>query len=201
MSDNIRPSQASNTFALEHNFHWRGICIEANPFYWYRLAFRTCHVVGAIAGKQNMEDVQVQLGQAKGSGPFGGIVGGDFDNKKTKEAEHRFTVTLQTMLQLWDAPAVIDYLSLDVEGAETFIMKDFAWSDYTFLCLTIERPTDELKAILTANHYHKVLDIKRGDTLWVHSSIRDQAVLNLAQNPDDIQKHAVQVFPPGTKPE
>jgi hypothetical protein len=192
---------ASNTFALESNFHWRGICIEANPFYWYRLSFRSnCHVVGAIAGKEHMEDVQVTLGSAKGSGPFGGIVGSDFDNKKSQKAEHRFTVKLQTILQLWDAPKVIDYLSLDVEGAETFIMKDFSWSEYTFLCLTIERPSDELQGILTANGYHKVFDIKRGDTLWVHTSIRDQAVANLAKNPDDIKNHAVKVFPPGKKP-
>jgi hypothetical protein len=192
---------ASNTFALESNFNWRGICIEANPFYWYRLSFRpNCSIVGAIAGKENMEDVQVTLGHQKGSGPLGGIVGSDFDNKKSKHAEHRFTVKLQTILQKWDAPKVIDYLSLDVEGAETFIMKDFSWSEYTFLCLTIERPSDELQGILTANGYYKVFDIKRGDTLWVHSSIRDQAVANLAKNPDDIKNHAVQDFPPGTKP-
>jgi hypothetical protein len=191
---------ASNTFTLESNFNWKGICIEANPFYWYRLSFRNCHVVGAIAGGKNMEDVEVVLGQQKASGPFGGIVGSDFDNNKNKQSEHRFTVKLQTILQKWGAPKVIDYMSLDVEGAETFIMKDFSWSEYTFLCLTIERPSDELQGILAANGYHKVYDIKRGDTLWVHSSIRDQAVANLAKNPDDIKNHAVQVFPPGKKP-
>jgi hypothetical protein len=79
-------------------------------------------------------------------------------------------------------------------------MKDFSWNEYTFLCLTIERPSDELQGILTANGYHKVFDIKRGDTLWVHSSIREQAVANLAKNADDIKNHAVQVFPPGKKP-
>jgi hypothetical protein len=158
-------------------------------------------VVAAIAGKENMEDVQVSLGAAKGSGPFGGIVGSDFDNKKSSKPEHRFTVKLQTILHKFDAPRVIDYLSLDVEGAETFIMKDFSWSEYTFLCLTIERPSDELQGILTANGYHKVFDIKRGDTLWVHSSIRDQAIANLAKNPAvDIENHAVPVFPPGKKP-
>jgi hypothetical protein len=72
---------ASNTFSLEQNFGWKGICIEANPQYWYRLSFRNCHVVGGIVGGTNNVEVDVILGQAH-HGPYGGIVGDDFDNKK-----------------------------------------------------------------------------------------------------------------------
>jgi hypothetical protein len=65
------------------------LSITANPFYWYRLSFRkNCHVVGAIAGGENMVDVQVTLGSAKGSGPFGGIVGSGFDNKKRSSTKY-----------------------------------------------------------------------------------------------------------------
>jgi len=40
----------SNTFVLERN-GWDGVCIEANPEYWYRLAsFRNCTIVGAAVG-------------------------------------------------------------------------------------------------------------------------------------------------------
>jgi hypothetical protein len=65
---------ASNTFSLEQNFGWRGVCIEPNPMYWYRLSFRKCHVVGAIVGGTSNVEVEVALGQAH-HGPFGGIIG------------------------------------------------------------------------------------------------------------------------------
>ena len=41
---------SSNTLLLEQN-NWRGLCIEPNPIYWYRLAsYRTCSVIGAMVG-------------------------------------------------------------------------------------------------------------------------------------------------------
>lgn len=44
--------------------------------------------------------------------------------------------------------AQIDYLSLDVEGAEWLVMQHFDWHRYTFLCLTVERPSCELTQVL-----------------------------------------------------
>ena len=46
----------SNTFVLEKN-GWEGVCIEANPEYWYGLAsFRTCTIVGAAVGGKPEDD-------------------------------------------------------------------------------------------------------------------------------------------------
>ena len=46
----------SNTFVLEKN-GWEGVCIEANPEYWYGLAsFRTCTIIGAAVGGKPEDD-------------------------------------------------------------------------------------------------------------------------------------------------
>ena len=63
-------------------------------------------------------------------------------------------------------------LSLDVEGAETEILRNFNFEKYTFLCLTIERPTPELNSILFNNGYIFVKNFKV-DSFYVHKSIKN----------------------------
>ena len=58
------------------------------------------------------------------------------------------SVPLQYILQKQGAPKVIDYFSLDVEGAETRVLKYFPFEKWTFLALTIERPTPLINRIL-----------------------------------------------------
>lgn len=188
---------ASNTFTLEQHFGWNGICIEGNPIYWYRLGHRRCHTVGAMVGGTDGDDITVRLAKNTVMGPYSGIVGKDFDNKRGSkdDNEHRYTVSLRTILRKFNAPTVIDYLSLDVEGAEMFIMKDFPFDEYKFLCMTVERPSEELQAILTRHGYQKAMDIKRGDTLWVHGSIYEKARTGLAVNPEEIDSHKVASIP------
>ncbi|KAL3763036.1 hypothetical protein ACHAW5_000433 [Stephanodiscus triporus] len=193
---------ASNTFSLEQNFGWGGICIEPNPIYWYRLSFRNCHVIGSIVGGETNAEVDVVLGEAH-HGPFGGIVGKDFDNKQPNKKEKdptsvkRYTVSLLSVLQAFNAPKVIDYISLDVEGAETYIMSGFPFDRYRFLCLTIERPKDELRELLKTNGYMHVIDFKRGDTLWAHESVYEEGKKLVSINPGEIDKHIVESPIPG----
>ena len=176
---------ASNTFALETNFDWKGICIEPNPYYWFRLSFRKCQAVGAVIGEKNLDEVKVQLSYNKAVGPFGGIVGADFDNKREgTDAERRYTVSLTEIFETFQAPPVIDYISLDVEGAEEFIMKSFPFHKYKFLTMTIERPKDELRSLLEDNGYKHVMDFRRGDTLWAHQSVYEKGKASLAKNQD-----------------
>jgi hypothetical protein len=182
---------ASNTFVLERNFDWKGICIEPSPLYWQKLAYRTnCHLVGGIAGAVDMDEVHFKTGLDKIQGPLGGIIGQEFDNKgaRKKFRDPRYTVTLRTLLDKFEAPTTIDYMSLDVEGAELFILKnffEFSASKYTFRCISIERPNDELQDILRKHGYKPLLKFKRGDTLWVHESFYTEAEANNAKSTSD----------------
>jgi Methyltransferase FkbM domain len=192
---------ASNTFALEQNYNWSGICIEANPIYWYRLSFRTnCHIVGSIVGNIDYEEMSINLPtDAKTTGPLGGIIGNNFDNKKANKnaAEKRYTSSLLSILTKFQAPSIIDYLSLDVEGAEEFILKDFPFhTSYTFRVISIERPKELLKTKLHDAGYTHIFDFKRGDTLWAHESVYQDGKKNLDINPHEINSHELDVWPP-----
>lgn len=48
-------------------------------------------------------------------------------------------IPLWDLLRKHDAPKVIEYLSLDIEGAEWLALKDFPFDEFRILCMTIER--------------------------------------------------------------
>ena len=87
---------------------------------------------------------------------FGGIVGEDFDSSQRTRGEKLKsativrvkTTTLSYELDKIDAPRVINYLSLDVEGAEWVALKNFDYEKYKFKFMTIERPSIDLDLLL-----------------------------------------------------
>jgi len=161
--------QLSNTHALEKN-NWTGLCIEPNPVYWERLAHRKCTVVAAFVASHDLEPVNVSLS----NNALGGIVGADMDNKPRVGIQYKkkYTTTLRSVFHRYQVPHDIDYLSLDVEGAESIVMKDFPYDSYVFRFMTVERPKDDLTSILKSHGYEYIQDLSTwGETFWVHESV------------------------------
>lgn len=168
----------NNTFFLEKRLKWKGICIEPNKFFYNKLIKRRkakcfCEI---ITNKKIKVDYLI-------NGGVGGIIGDQFDNnikkrekliKKAKiknRVERRNTKSLYNILKIAKAPKVIDYLSLDVEGAEFEVLRNFPFNKYTFLSMTIERPPKELNKILFKNGYIFVKNYKV-DTFYIHKSLK-----------------------------
>ena len=166
------PVRISNTYALETNFGWDGLCLEPNPIYWTGLSYRKCHVVAAIVGNRTMEEVSFRFPRNKA--PKGGILGQEFDNKSDQwnEGHPRYTISLLEIFKRFEVPTIIDYISLDIEGAEDLVMSSFPFSQYRFNVMTVERPSPLLMNILCSNGYLQLKTIKKNiETLWVHKSI------------------------------
>lgn len=166
----------SNTYALETRYHWTGIAIEPNAVYWPGLALRRCHVAAAVVGRSTGERLRFKF--PRRAAPQGGLVGREFDNrepgKSPEEDQMRYTVTLQDIFERFQTPPVIDYLSLDVEGAELFIMESFPFDRYRINALTVERADNKLSALLQTNGYVQLKVLKHwGESLWIHSSVQD----------------------------
>jgi hypothetical protein len=94
------------------------VCIEPNPAYWRRLAYRRCQVIGAVVGQTPNEEIKFHIGS---DGAMGGILKEGFDNDPSGNIDHTkvsfyYTVTLTQVLDRLSAPSVIDYFCLDVEG-------------------------------------------------------------------------------------
>ena len=167
----------NNTYVLEKYFNWNGLAIEANDNFFKKLIKnRKCICVNEVVGgvEKTVEFLE--------TGPTGGIIGENFDNNYRKrhkllknyknKIKLKKTKTLEKILDECNDPRVIDYFSLDVEGAETEILKNFNFKKYKFLSLTIERPTIELNKILFENNYVFVKNFKV-DTFYIHKSIKN----------------------------
>jgi hypothetical protein len=76
-------------------------------------------------------------------------------------------------------------------------MKDFPFDEYRFLVMTVERPKEELIAILEKNGYKKVINIKAGDTLWAHESVYEEGKKYVDASRQDIKDHRVRSPMPG----
>ena len=89
-------------------------------------------------------------------------------------------------------PKTLDYFSLDVEGAESLVMEDFPWDEYTFRYLTIERPTDDLKATLQTQGYVALAVLGTfGEELWMNTKY---AGLSFDEASDIVQSNTETAF-------
>jgi len=156
----------SNTYLLEHRYRWRGICIEANP-----------KSFAILAANRNVACLNICLDAQEGyvefvtKGPTSGIVAPDTDNKQAM-AHEQITMkaaTLRSVLERQNAPEVIDYLSIDVEGAEERILGSFPFDKYTFNCVTVERPSKVLRSLLASQRFLLIKEIPGLDCFYVHA--------------------------------
>lgn len=127
----------SNTVYLEEKFGWSGLLIEANPGYHGSLRKRKSKsVVAAVVEQEGYY-------QFCSAGLYGGLVG---HLDKTHENMTRnagyisvWGTTLKRILEDNGAPEVVNFISIDVEGAEFPIVEQMcSLQNYRFLCGCIE---------------------------------------------------------------
>lgn len=170
----------SNTYALEKHFGWTGLLIEANPRTFSKISEnRTSLAVNAcLDGKRGTVKFHLDKKFA-----MGGIVDDDTDYSKRLAKgkiteEHKGKIVEMDALPLQDilvenaAPSEIDYMSIDIEGAETRVLMPFPFEKYAFGVISIERPTNRLIEHLSLKGYEKVIKHKQ-DTFFAHRELTD----------------------------
>ncbi|MDG1241716.1 MAG: FkbM family methyltransferase [Opitutae bacterium] len=165
--------QLSNTYMLEKHLDWRGICIEANPTSFESLKKnRTSKCVHACLDDKEHE-VDFALNDL-----IGGIVDNELDNTPAEHGSGKVirlkTKTLNQVLQEAGAPKEIHYMSIDVEGAEERVLRNFDFEAYQINAITVERPTPSLRKLLADKGYIIVKEICGLDCFYVHESLYDK---------------------------
>ena len=130
----------SNTYLLEQS-GWRGVGVDFNP---RNVALRKNLILKGVVWDSS---TTVDFVDGADLGGIASTLG------KWKDALMNHgcqTVKAQTftpleVLQKAQAPSTIDYMSLDIEGAELVILKAFPWKDYTVRCITVEHNNEEPK--------------------------------------------------------
>lgn len=87
-----------------------------------------------------------------------------------KKATLSYTVPVQEILEKYDAPSIMDYLLLDIEGAEFLVVKKFPFTSYKFRTMTVERPSQDIVDLSFENGYTYIGGTNKygEDTAWAH---------------------------------
>ena len=160
----------SNTHYLEQFFGWKGLLVEANPKYQDSLKRRSA--TSAITAITHKEGDYLFVD----AGLFGGLLNtlGTIHQDKTKD---KFCIsvrgdTLKAVLDKHASPPIINFVSIDVEGAEVSIVEQLCnLSDYRFVCGCIEyngRMDDYIQLInhLNQANYRIVWNSQRSHDLF-----------------------------------
>jgi FkbM family methyltransferase len=167
----------SNTYMLEREYRWSGILAEPNPVWHEQLRHnRSCHISEEcvyVASGQTVEFTTTEdpaLSTIKGFG-----LDDEFkDVRKNAPSVKVQTITLVDLLNAYDAPEVIDFLSIDTEGTEFGILNAFFQQNtkYKIRAITVEHNftpmRDKIHALLASNGYtRKFTEISRWDDFYV----------------------------------
>ena len=163
----------SNTFTLEKNFNWQGILIEPGTYWKESLSKnRICHIGYKALWKENSSVLfnEIQNKPILSHISSVNLNSWMFDiNQETKQQYVVPSITLIDVLNHYNAPNTIDYLSLDIEGSEYDVLSVFDFIKYDINIITVEHnysPNREKIFNLLQDKYTRVLIEVSGKEDW-----------------------------------
>ena len=176
----------SNTYLLETKYKWKGICCEPNPSEFKKLCINRPNSTCFNKAVYNQSGLIVNFDIANNNNLLSGISQYIIKNK-AKVNNNKTTIQIETLslLDILDkacAPLFIEYISIDTEGSEFEILKNFNFQKYTFGLIDVEHAYDNLKGsnikkLLLSNGY-----IYKGrnkqDDMYMHNSINHHSFGN-----------------------
>ena len=169
----------SNSHLLEKSFNWKGILAEPgrswhNSLHKNRTAIIETKCVWKSSGDR-LEFNETEVGELSTLEMFSD---GDSHANQRVSGKRYFveTISLEDMLDKNNAPKFIDYLSVDTEGSEFQILRNFNFEKYTFGFISCEHNYTESRkkvADLLAGHgYRQILEnMSLFDDWFVHNSL------------------------------
>ncbi len=171
--------QFSQTAYLERERGWTGVCVDPFPSGFEQ---RTCQVcrraVSADGSPRSFLKVTTDRRNGGDVSYFSGFkesvmrsihwpVIREFCDYEEIQVE---TITLDQLYELYELPAYIDFLSLDIEGAELELLQSMDWSARRFGLIAVEHNMDQLirkqiGELLSANDY-RLLEAWEFDDLY-----------------------------------
>ena len=131
----------SNTYTLEKQYGWSGLVVEPNPSFLSRLQQnRTCQISTDCVWDVSGRSVKFMCTAVPEFSRLESLEADLHDADRITEFEviDLVTLSLNDLLRQQKCPKIIDYLSLDVEGAEFDILQTFDFKQTTIKSLTVE---------------------------------------------------------------
>jgi FkbM family methyltransferase len=170
----------SNTLLLEREFGWSGILAEPNQDLENSLrANRVAEVdMRCVWSKSGVtvellitEDPELSTVDEQASQDMHSIVRRGSNRRISVE-----TISLGDLLDYHDAPAVVDYLSIDTEGTELELLSGFDWSRREIRLVSIEhnyrRDEADLDRLMKSNGYERRFAHLSAFDAWYRKRLR-----------------------------
>ena len=171
----------SNTLLLEKELEWNGICIEPGKRFFQKLTENrtaTC-IEKAVFDKSDLELDFLDCGDDDEKGAMlSGLITKTICNRTIhsfKETYKVKTKTLTDILKENNAPKFIEYLSIDVEGAEPNVLRGIDFNEYTFGYISVEfNHSEYMKNIIDEillNNGYVFKQFNEFDLDYIHNSL------------------------------
>jgi FkbM family methyltransferase len=166
----------SNSYFLERHFRWRGIVAEPHPVLFKKAArMRRCHVSNRCVFDQTGQSLTFNLANKGELSRLAIVNPQDGHEAKRNEGFTEIaveTISLNDLLAEYEAPRVIDYISVDTEGSELRILEAFDFDRWDVRAFTVEHNNTEaegrLDALFAARGYRRMWSrISRFDAWYV----------------------------------
>jgi FkbM family methyltransferase len=168
----------SNTYLLEKEFGWTGILAEPAK-YWHKdlKKNRTCNIETACVWRDSNSMLKFLEADAAELSTISNFMGSDSHKEMRlhSKAYEVNSISLNDLLEKYNAPNLIDYLSIDTEGCEYEILSNFDFTKYSFNIITCEHnftPMREKIYNLLSNHgYVRVYqELSKFDDWYINSA-------------------------------
>jgi FkbM family methyltransferase len=176
-SDGIK---LSNTYLLETKYNWKGICCEPIPSNFEQLEKNRKNSICFKKAVYNQSGLTFDFDIPNKDNLFSGIATHLSQPVKNLIYLKKTTIQVQTIslldvLDKANAPSFIEYMSLDTEGSEFEILKNFDFKKYTFGLIDVEhnfiepQRTAVKELLLSKGYVYK--GENRWDDMFRHSSV------------------------------
>jgi len=169
----------SHTLHFERELGWQGVCIEPTQRAFKKLRVnRKCHTFRAFCGAESSGTTSMELQSTCSRAAWVG-----WKKKRKRALESNIPQrTLTDILLEANAPAVMDYLSLDVEGSEAEVLHSFDFDAYRFRCVIMEVNKPRVrKGFVPATE-----QLEAAGYVHVHTFSRNGAVVDYGYTHPDI---------------
>lgn len=174
-SDGINDSA---TYVLETELGWSGLCVEPIPAQFEKVkGLRSCSLDNRALWSESGQELEFTL-YPKRMGHSAISSANKNIAKMAQRSEpwetiHVSTVSLNDVLVDHSAPRVIDYLCLDVEGAEQAVLSAFDFHGrFLIKAVSIEgHACDDLMRTAGYRQVEQPFADRTMDTYWLHPSV------------------------------
>jgi FkbM family methyltransferase len=151
----------SNSYMLEKHFGWQGILAEPGRN-WHSplIQNRSCHIDLRCVSDKSGEFVEFVQSTSPELSTLRGFEKGDSNSRVLESSYLVETISLNDLLKEYNAPSIIDFLSIDTEGSEFIILNNFNFDNYRFRVIVSEHNftsnREKVFELLTSAGYKRI---------------------------------------------